>query len=337
PVDGLVITGNTLLHMRNETAPNPFNKPPQILLEGPSQNVTLTDNLAGRITADDTRPGWEVSGNIALAAADYGLHFAGIDPAAPPQSMADVLDAYRLVPESPLAGQVGSELLWPLPEPEPEPTLPPPPPPDPALSLVGGRDDDLLTGDMGDDTLLLRFGQDSALGGAGADTFVLDWRYLDEGDAHHIADLDFAESDQILLRFLNGSTITIPSQEALERFLESDAAQITQDGALYIQDHEGRGLSLHLEDIPLPPPPPPAPPPEPGQKLIAGRKDDQLTGGAGDDTLLLRFGQDSALGGTGADTFVLDWRYLNEGDAHHIADLDFAEGDRLVLRFFNGG
>ncbi|MCV6598063.1 MAG: right-handed parallel beta-helix repeat-containing protein, partial [Mangrovicoccus sp.] len=47
PVDGLVITGNTLLHMRNETAPNPFNKPPQILLEGPSQNVTLTDNLAG--------------------------------------------------------------------------------------------------------------------------------------------------------------------------------------------------------------------------------------------------------------------------------------------------
>jgi len=228
PTDGLVISNNSLLHVRNEEAPNRFDKSPHIHLDGPSQNVSVTGNLAGAVIADGSREGWVVADNVLMQRRDYADHFAGVDPEAPPQGMDAVLAAYRFFETSPFAGQVGADLLQPLPDLKP---APPPPTADPVKRL-GGSDDDRLEGGDGGDTLLLRFGADSAFGGAGADTFVLDGRYTRDGDAHLIEDLDFAEGDALLMRFVAGSTTRIDSIADLEKFIATDgvSAQLQEDG-----------------------------------------------------------------------------------------------------------
>jgi len=71
--------------------------------------------------------------------------------------------------------------------------------------------------------------------------------------------------------------------------------------------------------------------------LIGTGGDDKLMGFGGSDTMLMRFGNDLAKGGTGADLFRLDGRYVNDGDAHVISDLSFLEGDTLEFRFFDAG
>ena len=71
--------------------------------------------------------------------------------------------------------------------------------------------------------------------------------------------------------------------------------------------------------------------------LTGGVNNDDLRGWGGDDTILMRWGSDTATGGDGADQFIFDGRYLNDGDAHTILDLDFSEGDSLLFQFTQPG
>lgn len=70
--------------------------------------------------------------------------------------------------------------------------------------------------------------------------------------------------------------------------------------------------------------------------LEGGLGDDTLDGGAGDDWLLGRQGNDLLQGGDGADDFRFHGDEISPGDTDTIVDLDFAEGDRLVLAHFAG-
>ena len=76
----------------------------------------------------------------------------------------------------------------------------------------------------------------------------------------------------------------------------------------------------------------------PGDDHVVGTGfDDDMRGWGGNDELLMRFGNDTAIGGNDADAFVFDGRYLNDGDSHTVRDLDFGEGDTLVFRFMDAG
>ena len=75
-----------------------------------------------------------------------------------------------------------------------------------------------------------------------------------------------------------------------------------------------------------------------GNDRVIGHRDaDTLIGGADSDTLLLRWDDDAGTGGTGTDHFILDGRYVSDGDAHVITDLDIGNGESLIFRFFEAG
>lgn len=71
--------------------------------------------------------------------------------------------------------------------------------------------------------------------------------------------------------------------------------------------------------------------------LYARRGDDWLDGGRGNDRLTGGQGSDMMIGGAGADKFVFYGTDARNGDHDIVADLDFAEGDRLVFGHFEAG
>ena len=232
--DGLVVRSNTLLHVRNEAAPNDLNLPPRIVLDTKSSDVTVTQNVSDALRNIPDRPDWEVRDNFAVQNTDpegegyYGTHFIGAE--------GTDMEAYRLQADSPISqANGGAEMLMPQPAPEevPEEAVEVA-----EMRLIGGRSDDLLEGGAGDDSFLLRFGNDTATGAGGADTFILDWRYGETGDAHTITDLEFAEGDEVVLRFFEDRQIRIDSAADLD-------ALIARDGVT--ASTEGDGLSLLLE------------------------------------------------------------------------------------------
>ena len=78
--------------------------------------------------------------------------------------------------------------------------------------------------------------------------------------------------------------------------------------------------------------------PSPGNDNFVGTGADNIFNGhGGDDDFLLRWGDDTAIGGTGADAFTIDGRYVNDGDDHRIVDLNFSEGDVIDFRFMDTG
>ncbi len=68
-----------------------------------------------------------------------------------------------------------------------------------------------------------------------------------------------------------------------------------------------------------------------------GIGNDLLRGGKGDDWLLGGEGNDTMIGGRGADQFRFDGRQISGCDTDVIRDLNFAEGDKLVLFGFAAG
>ncbi|MCR9130810.1 MAG: right-handed parallel beta-helix repeat-containing protein [Alphaproteobacteria bacterium] len=203
----------------------------------------------------------------------------------------------------------------------------------PGVSTIGGKGADVLIGTASDDKILMRQDEDIATGGAGADQFILDWRFHSDGDSHTITDFDMAGGDYLLLRNFTGKHIVVRDQADLDALIARDdvsAVERTDALTLRFTDSDGMEISLHLDGqgsgnatstLPI--------------KLTGTDADDVFTGAAGADAFLFRFGNDTATGGAGPDTFIIDARFTREGDAHRIADLDFAEGDTLLLRFFD--
>jgi predicted extracellular nuclease len=229
--------------------------------------------------------------------------------------------------------------------------------------LIGTGANDLLTGRDGGDTILVRFGADMADGGAGADTFIIDGRYQGGGDYHTIMDLDFAGGDLLQFRLMDAGTFSdfVDPTNDLGIFGQngngavfnslSDIVEAHLNGVLLASDAgdgdtllsvtvAGKALDVELDGVQFASLGIPTGMPDlsPGDDLLIGTGgDDSLFGYGGDDTLLMRFGMDIAEGGVGADLFRVDGRFVNDDDAHTIADLSFIDGDMLEFRFFDPG
>lgn len=206
-------------------------------------------------------------------------------------------------------------------------------PTEPGVSTIGGKGDDMLVGTESDDKILMRQGQDIATGGAGADQFILDWRFHSDGDSHTITDFSFAEGDKLLVRSFIDKHLTVHDQADLDALIARDdvaAVQETDALTLRFTASDGTEGSLRLDGLGATAAPGTAP-----VKFTGTTADDDFAGGAGADEFLFRLGDDTATGGAGPDTFIIDARFAREGDAHLITDLDFAEGDVLLLRFFD--
>jgi len=219
----------------------------------------------------------------------------------------------------------------------PAPDKPEPPTGVTGAKLLGSRADDLLLGTIHDDTILLRYGADTATGNDGADQFVIDGRYMGGTNTHEITDLEFAEGDTLMLRYISGGKTKIASQTALDAFIarEDVSAVSTAEGLeLSFFSESGTPVSLLLRQDPQPLDPDTI---DTARKLTGSRSSDRMEGGSGDDTILLRYGADTATGNGGADQFVIDGRYMGNGDSHEITDLDFTEGDTLLLRYMESG
>lgn len=71
--------------------------------------------------------------------------------------------------------------------------------------------------------------------------------------------------------------------------------------------------------------------------LDGGNGRDTIRGGNGDDWLLGGEGNDRLFGGAGADQFRFDGSKVSCRDTDHVMDLNFAQGDKLVLYGFAPG
>lgn len=239
-------------------------------------------------------------------------------------------------------------------------------PPDPSPGddqFIGTAADDVSNGYGGSDKFLLRYGNDTATGGADADLFIIDGRYINNGDAHTITDLSFADGDTLQFRLFEpdafddgvdpANTLQIASggrtatMNSLEDIVEAHLNGVLQasdpgDGdTLLTISASGEQVTVKLSGILFSalniPGGPPVDPSPGDDNLVGTGNDDSMLGYGGNDSILMRYGNDTASGGTGADQFKLDGRYVNNGDAHRITDLNFGEGDFIEFRFMNAG
>ena len=213
-----------------------------------------------------------------------------------------------------------------------------------SVRFNGTWGDDDFEGRATNDLFLVRFGEDRVAGNGGADAFVFDGRYVEEQTRHTIRDLNFADGDTLVFRSFEGGAKAVASMDGLNALAQSGYLDVTSgsDGTMIeVQTNAGNSLVVVLENLDSLPSIPVAPPAQPpvaakGLVLNGAWNDDTLVGTTADDRFLLRFGDDQATGGQGADIFVVDSRYIYDGDAHRINDLNFAENDALTFRFFNG-
>ena len=227
--------------------------------------------------------------------------------------------------------------------------------------INGSKSADFLVGTAGNDSILLRWDDDIAQGNGGADNFIIDGRYVYDGDYYEINDLDFSAGDTLTLRQLDDNTFsdTIDPDNHLQIMGKvNDGAVIDSfddivEGVLagnmslsfsglndtvLTLNIDGNAISILLKGISIFDIGLGGDDLSPGNDVVLGSaNNDQMFGWGGDDELLLRWDQDTANGGDGADTFILDGRYVDDGDAHVIEDLNFADGDTLIFRFMDAG
>ena len=227
--------------------------------------------------------------------------------------------------------------------------------------LIGTLADDVLEGGNDDDTILLRFGNDIADGGGGGDSFILDGRYVNDGDGYRIRDLNFDEGDTLTFRLFDpgsfsntvdpdndlqilGTSLNGAVFDSLDDIVEAHlsgaltAQAAGADSTLLTFDVNGKEISLFLRGVDFDDIGILSADLSPGDDTVIGTvHDDDMRGWGGDDQLVMRFGNDTGVGGTGGDAFVFDGRYINNGDAHTVQDLDFSEGDTLVFQFMDAG
>ncbi|WGM38522.1 hypothetical protein [Caulobacter sp. NIBR1757] len=156
---------------------------------------------------------------------------------------------------------------------------------------------DLINGGAGNDRLAGGGGNDFIRGGAGDD--ILDG----EGSLTGLFDgsvqtLTFTGDDRLLGDAGNDTLYGGSGDDTLEGgadndFLDGDAYAFTvRDGSLF-----GSGVTITPTDV----------------DASTGTHDDSLLGGAGADTLVVRFGRDTVDGGAGLDTLVVDYEAATFG------------------------
>lgn len=343
-VQGGEISGNVLLPNGPDVA---TGWTPKIILSGAAREVAITDNMMAWTWGAETWGGWSAAELAARNITGDGTVLLSMDPEDPNHWGTQSPEAWYAAHQAALGQTPDPDAdpdPDPNPDPDPDPDTNPDPDPDPdpdpgptpdpvGLTLNGTQGDDLLLGGDGDDKILLRRGDDSATGGEGADAFTLDTRYLDAGDHHRITDLSFGQGDTLTLRFFADHRGTIGDLETLEAFAARSDVTAVQDAQALHLTLEGTGVPpvvLTLEGTFLPP--------TVSEPLFLRGTggDDLLNGGSGNDLIHLRLGADTATGGAGADTFQLNWPNMADGDSHVITDLDYGEGDTLLVRLFNG-
>lgn len=207
-------------------------------------------------------------------------------------------------------------------------------------------------------------GDDVAEGNQGDDNFIIDGRYVNDGDAYEILDLNFATGDTLTLRLFDENTFSntvdpsnhlqilgkshngaiLDSLDDIREAHLAGALTATASGkndTLLTFNVDGKDFSLLLHGVQFKQIGLPLEPDEdlsPSDDTLIGSVDnDDLRGWGGNDTIIMRWGNDTATGGEDADQFVFDGRYLYDGDAHTILDLDFSEGDSLLFQFTQPG
>ena len=114
--------------------------------------------------------------------------------------------------------------------------------------IAGGQSSDSLQGYGGNDTILVRWGNDPANGGADGDQFVIDGRYINNGDAHTITDLNFAEGDSIEFRFMDAGTFDNAIDPANDLFVYNNGTKSQFDSVEDIFEANANGVMTAVED-----------------------------------------------------------------------------------------
>ncbi len=118
------------------------------------------------------------------------------------------------------------------------------------FTFVGGRSSDVFNGGNGDDRFLIRFGDDTVTGGAGADEFIFDGRYVGTGSNHHVTDLNFDQGDFLTLRFFQTGTLRIDSEADLLALDSRDWAEVlttTEGFEVTVTNPSGESMTITLD------------------------------------------------------------------------------------------
>ncbi len=160
----------------------------------------------------------------------------------------------------------------------------------------------------------------------------------------HIHDLNFADGDTLQFRLFEPGTFddAVDPANPLQTSgfgrttTFNSLADITEahlNGVLQASDPGGRdtlltvstlgdqvsvtlsGIQFTSLNIPAQPPSDPSPGDD---KLIGSSSDNIMLGHGRNDSILMRYGNDTAAGGTGAYQFMLDGRYVSDSDSHRL-------------------
>ncbi|MEM1129305.1 MAG: bifunctional metallophosphatase/5'-nucleotidase [Pseudomonadota bacterium] len=118
--------------------------------------------------------------------------------------------------------------------------------------FIGSRGDDVFDGKAGTDRFVLRFGSDTATGGADSDTFLFDARYVGTGSQHMVTDLNFDEGDMLTLRFFASQKVEVGSQSALSALDGEDFATVQSTGGstlLTLTNDDGQSMEITLFQV----------------------------------------------------------------------------------------
>lgn len=223
-----------------------------------------------------------------------------------------------------------------------------------SINALGG--DDTIVGTASNDVLRGGIGSDHVTTGLGADRVTFHRTDITTGDRDVIVDLDFAAGDSLVFSGGFGTRYfddAIDETNSLSTFRSGDSAIIhDQADLIELVAHEaitahvaGAGVVELRFDLNGDQRPDwvlelrgfadvgetPSHLIAPDLTLIGTDRGDTLVGGDGDDVIISNGASDLLSGGGGADTFAMSWASIARGDHVTISDLDFAEGDRVLL------
>lgn len=176
--------------------------------------------------------------------------------------------------------------------------------------MKGGRGDDEVHGDEGDDRMWGDIGDDTLNGGDDND-YVVGGDGMDSVDGG--AGNDFVEGND------GDDTVNGGSGDDTMRGGEDDDVMNGDAGNDRMSGNDGNDSMDGGAN---------------NDSVYGGTGDDTVNGSDGDDYLVGSNGSDEYTGGTGADVFVFDKSLADSGDADVVTDLNFEEGDTLLIRNF---